>query len=137
MDGFELIRMVGAAARLTRLTTSDSITETARKRVLEFVRFNRAQRRALSAGHPVPPPTSPRAAAARNKVCELLTCPWCVGFWWCALVGVVGVRFGRTAWWQLGTSVLAASYALGWLAEHETPPDVAYAGFDHNPQRKQ
>lgn len=133
MDGSELIRLAGAAARLTRLTTSDSITEPMRDRVLALIRFNRAQRRARAAGKPVPPPAHPRAAAARNKVCELLTCPWCIGFWWCAVVGVAGARFGRTTWWQLGTAVLAASYAIGWLAEHESPPDVAYAGFTHNP----
>lgn len=134
MDGIELIRTVGAAARLTRLTTSDSITEPARKRVLEFVRFNRTQRRALAAGQPVPPPKHPRAAAARNKVCELLTCPWCIGFWWCAVIAGTGYQFGRTTWWRLGADILTASYVLGVLAEYESPPDVVYAGFAHDPR---
>ncbi len=73
-----------AAARLTRLVTEDTITEPLRV-----------------------------WASDRPFLYELITCPWCIGFW--ISLGCVA------AWWTAGDRAVwllapfAVSYVAGWL----------------------
>lgn len=130
MEALRIGVIIGAAARLTRLTTRDAITARLRTRVHELVLFDRAQRAARAAGQPVPPPKNPAAAEFRTKVHEGLRCDWCVGVWWSGAITaahwVVGssTRLRRAAAVvDILSTTLAAAYALGWLVEHESPPE--------------
>lgn len=124
----ELNRLVligGAAARLTRLTTKDTITEPVRQWGHQRILFNREQRAAIAAGQPVPPPARPNAAQARTWLHTLVNCEWCASVWWAAALSVIERAtlrrpFARAVF-QLGATALTASYAVGWLAEHEQP----------------
>ena len=75
-----------AAARLTRLVTDDTITEPLRV-----------------------------WASDRRVLYELVTCPWCIGFW--ISLGCVAV------WWTTGDRAVwllapfAVSYVAGWANE--------------------
>jgi hypothetical protein len=125
MGVIELLLTTGAAARLTRLTTRDQITAPLRHRLEERVLFDPAQRAARAAGRAMPGPRSQREAQARVWLHTLLGCDWCAGFWWSALVATAGHRWGHTGWWRLAATILTASHALGWLAEHESQPEPA------------
>jgi hypothetical protein len=121
MKLFLLVVVALAAARLTRLTITDTITAPARRVVLTRVLYSRPQRRALAAKANVPPPTRRWAAGIRQWLHSLLTCDWCVGVWWCAVVVLLGRVFGCSPWYRIPVLILAAAYVLGWLAEHENP----------------
>lgn len=60
----DLLVIVLAAARLTRIVTTDTITASWRLRV--FKRF--------------PPENSPRRGPA-HPIGQLVDCPWCIGYW--------------------------------------------------------
>lgn len=121
VDGIRLLLTIGAAARLTRLTTRDKITEPARKHVHRFVLFSAEQRRAESAGKAMPAPKRPWEARFRIWLHTLITCDWCVGFWWSAVLGLFAHRKGDRAVFQVPAGILTAAYALGLLVEHESP----------------
>jgi len=116
-----LVTVVGSAARLTRLSTRDKITEKLRTRVHERVLFNAAQRAARATGQPVPPPSRPWAAELRTWAYQGMTCDWCIGVWWCAATTAIHYRWGKRSVVEGGLTALAAAYALGWLVEHESP----------------
>lgn len=95
--------VIGAAARLTRFVTTDSlgewwIKEPAREYAARF---------------------DPRA----DKYVDGLDCPHCVGFWATALVMGSGaaLRWGKT--WQWGAAVWAGSYVVGHLVAHADSED--------------
>jgi hypothetical protein len=59
----------------------------------------------------------------------LVNCEWCTSVWWAAALSVIERAtlrrpIARTVF-QLGTTALTASYAVGWLAEHEQPAPPA------------
>ena len=106
---------VGAAARLTRLVTRDTITQPLR----DWVLFNRAQRQARLRNEPIPAPTRPTAARARSWLHSLLTCDWCAGLWISAAVVTATALWRDTpAYWGT-TSALTVSHAVGLLAAHD------------------
>lgn len=109
-----LVLLIGASARLTRLTTTDTITAPIRDPILERVLRPRAQRRALDQGEALPPPTR-----LRSTLYTLLTCHWCVGFWIAAAVVLAATAWGHTLYFQVAAAILTVSYALGWLADNE------------------
>ena len=75
-----------AAARVTRLVTTDSITEPLRERLTRW----------------------PLAY-------ELVTCPWCIGFWISlAWVAVWWTADGRAVWLA---APFAVSYLVGWTEQ--------------------
>lgn len=141
VDGIRLVLMIGAAARLTRLTTRDKITETAREHVHRAVLFSAAQRRAEASGEPMPAPARVWEAKFRVWLHSLITCDWCVGFWWSAVVGLFASRKGDRPIFQVPAAILTAAYALGLLVERESPiPPVVIsrpAGPQSPPQPQQ
>lgn len=90
---------VGAAARITRLATDDAITEPARRWLLDHIRYDRRQRRALrqhqhAVDHAIhtgqtppadppelPPLANPRTAGLRQWATKGLSCRWCTSVW--------------------------------------------------------
>lgn len=111
-----LLLALGAAARLTRLAVSDTITERPRLALLSRVARSRAQRRAIAETGEAAPPTP-----IRQFFLDLLQCHWCLGFWIAGAVVASAYLYGHTLYWQAAATVLALSYALGWLADQEAP----------------
>lgn len=117
----QLLLTTGAAARVTRLVTRDTITAPLRHRLL----YNRDQRAALAAGEMVPPPSNPLAARARAKLYELATCDWCAGLWIATAIAALSAIATRrdqhkpAGWFTVPAGALTASHAVGWLASHE------------------
>lgn len=98
-----LLIVVGwlAAARLTRLVVTDTISAPLRVWVI-------------------------RRWGPQSKPAALIRCPWCFGFW----VNVVVAALGAAAWWSghpwyfgLPAAALAGSYVTGYLAEREADDD--------------
>lgn len=123
MLGFVAFALVTlAAARLTRIITTDQIGEPLRRLVWRL------------AGGEIPPAlTSPirdivdfnphwemALPRVRRLVWDLVTCPWCIGFW-ISLTGIAGALAvlppppGPFIFWLLAGS-LAASYLVGVMA---------------------
>jgi hypothetical protein len=141
-----LVLITGAAARLTRLTTRDAITEGPRTKIHRLVLFSPEQRAALKSGKPVPPPRSQSAAKIRTKIHEGLSCDWCVGVWWTALVTaahyVTGAATGRrrtgATLVEAACAALAGAHVLGWLSEHESPePVVVHDDHRHGTENEE
>jgi hypothetical protein len=124
---YRLVLITGSASRLTRLTTRDTLTKPLRDAVRNRVLFSPEQRAALAAGTALPPARSQKDADRRRWLHTLLTCDWCAGFWWSALVVVAARTAGRggtrAALFEIPATILTASYLLGFLAEHEEQPD--------------
>lgn len=112
---YQLVLLIGSTARLTRLTTRDTITNPLR----DIVLFNRAQRRARKAGEPVPAPARPRAARVRAWLHTLITCDWCIGVWVSVIVVLVAWPFHGTPLFVLVATILTVAYAVGWITDHE------------------
>lgn len=114
LDFLALLTTAGAAARLTRLATADSITQRPRTALLVRVAHPRRLRDQAALGHEIPPPTPVRA-----WFLELLTCPWCLSVWIAALLVPLALLLGDHPAYLATTSVLAVSYIVGWLADNE------------------
>lgn len=85
---------VGAAARLTRLVTTDAITGWARARII---------------GRRGPD----------SRLAYFVSCPWCVSVWVAAATIALGwwpAQHGTATWWWFPAALLACSYAVGALA---------------------
>lgn len=85
----DLVAMVLAAARVTRLVTWDSVFD------------------------------GPRGwLSGRHRWLEgLLGCSWCAGFWVSTVMVGLWMLFAGEWWWVLGVYGLAVSYVVGLLAE--------------------
>lgn len=90
-----LFLMIGAAARLTHLVTSDLVSEPFRE-WLERVELGVGGYRRLS-------------------FTTLVNCPWCIGFWISCAVAALTWAFGDQSWLQFTWAALGASYAVGYL----------------------
>lgn len=93
-----------ACYRLTRLVVADSLTEPARRWLIGSV------------------PTSDHmldgsriSVAARPRLAEFLSCPWCVSFW--TAIGVVLMQSWIPSAWLYVSAVLAFSALAGLLSE--------------------
>jgi hypothetical protein len=124
MGPFDLLLVALASARLTRLTTRDTVTEPARKWVLLRLTFTAAQRRAVAEHRQLPPPPRPRIARARLWLVELLGCPWCVGVWWCFAVATAAWFWNDHPGFLIPAMALGASYLVGFVAVLEPSPDI-------------
>lgn len=119
-----LLLLTGATARLSRLATTDGLTERPRLAVWSWVAQPRKVRRAAAQGEPIPPPTG-----ARSTLLKLLQCRWCISFW--IALAVLGAAYAAHLHpWALaaGTALataLSLSYATGWLADNEAPETEA------------
>jgi len=130
-----MIRIVGLSARLTRLVTTDVITEDLRAWVLERLTYDRRQLAeirahraavdaAAKAGDQLPtlsisPALNPRASRLRLKLAKLITCRWCSGVWIAAAVVLADRHLGHRGWWRAGSEAATAAYAVGFLATRE------------------
>ena len=106
---------LGAAARITRLVTRDTITQPVRTAVL----YNRDQRAALRREEPVPPSPRPNVARARAWLYALVTCDWCSSVWVSAGVVATAWAVGPHPVLVFLATVLSISYVVGWVAMHE------------------
>ncbi len=92
----ELVLIVGLAARLTRLVVVDAIAS----RFRDWIRWIGEQ-----------------IGDARGLVWadDLVTCPFCVGFWISAAVVASWATVGHTGVWRLVAAAFTLSYAAGHL----------------------
>ncbi|RFU83595.1 DUF1360 domain-containing protein [Streptomyces triticagri] len=131
----------GAAARLTRLVTTDTLTAPLREHLAR--RSGTAQLAAVAA-RTKPKKDQDKAEQARldrrvsrrQTTLGFATCDWCVGFWASALTFALLFRYNSGAWpWDFNAvqtflyaiTVLASSYLIGLAAE--VLPD-GHAGTD-------
>lgn len=94
-----------AVYRLTMLVVKDSITTPIRTRLVgreHIQRVGNGQGQGL-------------VVAARPKLAEFLSCPWCVSIWLAA--GVVALTQLWPAGWQYAAVALAFSGVAGFLAD--------------------
>src|SRR5678815_3816982 len=79
-----------AAARITRIITTDTITAGIRMRLVN-------------------------ALGIESKAAELLQCNWCAGMWAAAGTVTAAWVWGDHWWAVWPLSVLAAAYMVGWI----------------------
>lgn len=114
LDLITLTATIGATARLTRLATTDTITELPRTAILARIAQPARLRARAAKGHDIPPPTP-----LRGTLLTLATCPWCLSFWIALLlVPIAFLAAGHPAY-LAPALVLTASYITGWLTDQE------------------
>ena len=94
MDAITLLTAALVTARLTRLVTTDRITQTPRNGLL-------------------------RRLPADSLTAYLVVCDWCVSVYVGAGVGAAGAALGAWSWWWALPVALVSSYVAGWLASRE------------------
>lgn len=87
-----------ATARLTRLVTTDRITQGPRGWLLRRIIKSRGEESLLA---------------------YLIVCDWCVSVYTGGAVAAAWVLAGETLWFQAPVAALALSYAAGFLASKE------------------
>jgi hypothetical protein len=95
MNLLDLFLIVLATARLTRLVTTDVLTQGPRDRLVFW----------LADRGPV-----------RDKLAYLIVCDWCASMYVGAAVAGAWWAWGDTMWLMMVYAALAASYATGFLA---------------------
>lgn len=114
LDLLTLTATIGATARLTRLATTDTITDRPRTALLTRIAQPARLRAQAAKGRDIPPPTPLRGA-----LLTLATCPWCLSFWIAlVLVPLAALTDGHPLY-LAPALVLTASYLTGWLADQE------------------
>jgi hypothetical protein len=93
-----LILAALATARLTRMVTTDRITQAPREQLLRYL-ITRYGEDAL--------------------IVYLVICDWCVSVYVATAVTAAWVLAGDTLWFQAPAAALALSYAAGFLASKE------------------
>jgi hypothetical protein len=91
MNAVTLVLTVFAVARITRLVTSDRITEAPRDWILDRI--------------------NPHGLAT-----YLITCSWCVSVYAGFIVAPVAHYWGNSPWFTIPAIALTASYITGYLA---------------------
>lgn len=100
-----------AAYRLTRLVTTDDLTDEPRSAVIRW-----AYRRA--GDHRFTDPVEfVHGDAAAPKLATLVTCPWCAGMW--VALGVAVARRVAPRSWRVLAEALAMSAVTGLIASRE------------------
>lgn len=89
---YDVILLVGFAARLTRLAVVDDIAEPARVAVVRAVPIRLV-----------------------DWAQSLVSCPFCIGFWLSAAVVASWAAWGSTVGWQLTAGAFTLSYVAGHL----------------------
>lgn len=122
---------LGAAARLTRLITADTITQPLR--TLFARRADQAHLDALEAKRTKNNPQAERVKRLEKRTdrrriaVEFINCDWCVGFWICVLafaalfaylVGAWPWDYTAREWFLYAASALTGSWLVGTLAEN-------------------
>lgn len=99
IGGMGLLLAALATARLTRLITSDRLTERARLWVMTRVIMWRGEESLLA---------------------YLITCPWCVSVYTGAAMAGGWYAWGGQRIFTAATAALAFSYVTGWLTARES-----------------
>lgn len=107
----DLLLDVGAAYRLTRLVTSDALTEGLRERVIE----RGARRASLADDMAAARRYGPEVAEAGGPLAYLIECPWCTSIY--VGVGVAVARRLAPLPWSHAARALTLSAITGWLSE--------------------
>lgn len=121
-----------AAYRITRIITTDSISEPARERIYrwawvepdEVLAYAVAQERWAGESLPFqtdaddPPPPLPRRGGLRTWLNQLVQCAWCMGVW------VSAGTYAVWRWWtwepvHVLIVMLAVAGVQGWLQSRE------------------
>lgn len=97
-----------AVARVTRLVTSDKITEGIRYR---FVASRLRRKYGVS-------PTAEQMGSP-PMLAYLIMCPWCISIWIGAALAPFVALWGTRPWLWAPAFALAASYVSGFLAQRE------------------
>lgn len=92
---------VGAAARLTRLVTQDSLLDVPRAHIEHWGNTRKH-------GEDY---TDDLAENDPHWAAKLINCPWCIGFWINAAVLATAWWWGDRRWWRYTAGVWATSYA--------------------------
>lgn len=128
-----------ATARVTRLVTTDLVTQPIRAWLLNRINHDKPQRATLRAHHRAvndaltagtPPPTDlpalpplqhPGTAKTRAWFAYLVECRWCASVWVAYGITIPTLAWaGQPAhWFSYALTPLAVSYATGWLSEFE------------------
>lgn len=95
MDTITLLVAALVTARLTRLVTTDRITQAPRQWML-------------------------RRLSSEGLAAYLIVCDWCASFYVGLGVAGAGAMAGQWSWWWMAPLGLAFSYVAGWLARGET-----------------
>lgn len=94
MDPIALLVAALATARLTRLVTTDRITNAPRNWVLRKLRSD-------------------------SKLAYLIVCDWCASFYIGAVLAAAGAWYGSWPWLWVLPVALGFSYISGWMALRE------------------
>lgn len=113
---FDVVLMVFAAFRITRLLVYDKITRWFRELFAVTRRYEEGGRAFVE--------VRPHASGLRHTVYDLLGCPWCIGFWGALAVSWSYFMF-PFAWYVIfflalagaGSLLQVAANAIGWQAE--------------------
>lgn len=113
IHGAALWLLVDALAvyRLCHLAAKDSITEKARKHLLDQAKRVAFEHATSTANAPTPIDTN-----WYGRLWVLVTCPWCLSVWLAA--PVVALTQLEPSCWQYPAAGLALSAVTGLLAEH-------------------
>lgn len=98
MSTLNVILMVMSTARITRLVTTDRLTEAPRDWVLDRV-------------DPL------------GLITYMLGCPWCISIWVGMTLAPITYWFGSEPWVAIPALLLTASYVTGYLARDESEGD--------------
>lgn len=104
-----------AVYRATRLVTSDSLTADVRERVLQLA-YRRDGRKLAEPNPSRDKGETPHDDPAPPKLAVLVTCPWCVGFWF--TIGAVVWRRSSPGSWGMFAEAAAISTLVGLTAEY-------------------
>lgn len=103
---FDLLLLILASARVTRLFTTDNVPG-------QWWIYGPLYKRAYGQG-------SHHKAPKWGKYLEGLTCPFCVGFWVCVvavlLLWLVGGPGHAAEWWRWVAGAFALNYVVGHLS---------------------
>lgn len=102
---------LGAALRLTRLGTEDSITQPFRNWLAAKASADRPPDPSWTG--PQPPP---RTARAFMWAVQLFECPWCLGFWASTATVTLAAASDGDGWFLYPALALTVSYLVGAIA---------------------
>jgi hypothetical protein len=99
MTAIDLVLIVLATARITRMITRDTLTEPLRERAVIWLEAQERQ---------------------WDKVAYLIQCDWCASVYAGAAVAGTSVVFHGNIWYMAALAALAASHVTGFMASRES-----------------
>lgn len=109
------ILCVLASARLTRLLVHDSITAVIRTRIAHWANTRK------HGDHY----SYVQSTRDPHWLAELITCPWCTGFWVTTVVAGSAALWHHHTWWWLTVGVFAAAHCASWATAATITPNIS------------